>query len=698
PSLAGTAYGNIREGNFGGALYAVGRNAASASHTIGGQPIYASLDDLPTPVDLVVVAVPAEAVLDVIDRCGHLQTKAIIVLSAGFADTDTPAGIARQAAVLAAVRARGMRLLGPNCFGMITTGYTGDDGAEGSLNASLSPRLPPPGGLGIFTQSAELGIALLDGAERREVGVSTFISAGNRCDISGNDLMQHWLDDDQTTAVGLYLESVGNPRKFTRIARALSRVKPVMVVASGISTVTSAPGQGTRATRQRPQAFDAMLRQSGVMKMANPRHLFDVATLVTRCPLPRGGRVAVVSNSAALGALAAQACHSWRLDVAGSTLVDTSPGSTRADPSATFATAVDQALADPDADSVVTCFAPPQGTTGTDTAVMEAVADAVARHDKPCVTTFLGQRSEHPGLATYPMPENAVRTLAAVTRHAQWRLRDHGWPVHPDGINRRTAHDVIESFLTAHPNGGDLDDEQGHALLAAYGIDLWPRHPVTTSKEAKKAAAGLDQPVVVKAIAPELSHEPGRRWVRTGLTSPEACVEAYRDLVADLLNADLAHVMIDGRHAIVVQASAPQGAAVQVHTSEDPLFGPVVSFAVAGIPADLLGDISYGFPPLRTTDIDDMITGIGAAPLLRGYRGADSVDQAALHDLIARISMLADDHPEITSARLNPVIAHAAGVSVLGAHLEVRPGVARAESERRALSRDLDDSQAAPLG
>ncbi|MGB3593328.1 MAG: GNAT family N-acetyltransferase [Ornithinimicrobium sp.] len=686
-SLGRVVHGHLRAGNLQGALYAVGRHAANLDQQIDGDPIYASLEDLPTPVDLVVVAVPAEEVLDVVDQCGRLQTKALIVLSSGFADTGTPTGIARQAAVLAAVRARGMRLLGPNCFGMILTGE------NHNLNASLSPRLPTPGGFGLFTQSAALGIALLDASERREVGISTFISAGNRCDISGNDLMQHWLDDDTTTAVGLYLESIGNPRKFTRIARALASVKPVMVVASGISAGTTAPGQGTRTTRQRPQALDAMLRQSGVIKVANVHHLLDVAALVTRSALPKGPRVAIVGNSPPLAALAVQACQSWHLDVVGSR-TPADPMDPGEDPAA-FAAQLEQALSDPDVDSVISLHAPPVGTSVADDAVVNAVADVVSRHEKPCAVTFLGRRDAHPALATYPMPEDAVRALAAFTRHAEWRLRDHGRPVHPDGLNRRTAHDVIESYLSAHADGGELDDDQARALLTSYGVDLWPWVRVNTAKQAKKAAARLDQPVVVKAIASELRHEPGRRWVRAGLSTPDACAAAYHDLVANLLSADLDHLMFQGRHAIAVQAAAPQGTPVQVHTAEDPLFGPVVSFAVAGVPAELLGDISYRFPPLRTSDIDDMISGIRAAPLLRGYRGSEVVDLSALHDLIARMSTLADDHPEIVRARLNPVIAHSSGVSVLGATIEVRPAAGRAESERRALSRDSERPQAA---
>lgn len=703
-SLGRTVSEHILDGGFTGPMYAVGRRAAAAGVHLRGERVYASLDDLPAEVDLVVVAVPAEDVLDVVDQCGRRGTRALVVLTAGFTDTGTLQGTGRQTAMLSAVRARGMRLLGPNCLGMITTtasdtpasGTTASDTTlVGTLNASLAPRMPPAGHFGIFTQSASLGVALLLGAEQRGLGMSTFISAGNRCDISGNDLMQHWIDDEETHAVGLYLESMGNPRKFTRIARALSSVKPVIVIKSGVTTSAAAPGQVMRQTKQRPQAFDAMLRQSGVIKVENIHQFMDVATLVTRTPLPRGPRVAIVSNSSALGALAADACRSWDLLVSAAPEEPSDPSTTddvqgsghraASDDPVMFAAQIKRTLDRPDVDSVVACFVPP--LFEADDAFMHVVAAAVQGHEKPCVTTFVGVRGDHPDVAAYPMPEDAVRALAAATRHAQWRSRDHGWPVHPPRINRRTAHDVIESFLAQHPNGGELRPAQARDLLASYDIDLWPLHPVSSGKEAKRMAARLDQPVVVKATSAALRHEPGKRWVRLGLGTPESCMEAYRDLVSDLTHADLDHLRVDGKHPIAIQACAPYGTPVQVHTAEDPLFGPVVSLAVAGAPADLLGDITYAFPPLRQVDIDDLIDGLATSPVLRGYRGAEPVDLPALHDLIARMSVLADDHPEIAHARLNPVIAHSAGISVLGAAIEVRPGQDRAESERRALTR-----------
>ncbi|MGC1208576.1 MAG: GNAT family N-acetyltransferase [Ornithinimicrobium sp.] len=670
PASMGTrALGHILEGGFAGQVHAIGRTAAAQGAHVSGLPVLSSLAAVPDPVDLVVIAVPAASVLEVVEDSGRAQAKAVLVVSAGFADDGTDEGQARQAAVLAATRAQGMRLLGPNSFGLINTA------ASASLNASLSPRMPPAGGFGVFTQSGALGIALLASTERRNLGISTFVSAGNRSDISGNDCMQYWLDDEATIAVGLYLESMGNPRKFTRIARKLAKVKPVIVVKSGVSSRQATPGHSVRETQERPGAFAAMLRQSGVIRVENTHQLFDVAQLMVHAPLPAGPRVAIVTNAPALGALAADACASWHLDVMGET-VATAP----LDEPAQFGAAVAAALDRSDVDSVVACFVPPFAEA--DPQIAHEVAQAVAARDKPCVATFLGVRGSAGGLPAYPMPEDAVRALAAATRYAQWRARDRGSRVAPSGVNRRTAHDVVESFLAQNPGGGLLRQDQAHSLLQAYGIDLWPITPVTTAKQAKRVAASLDGPVVIKTISEELQHEPGRRWVRLNLGSPAAAAAAFDELTQSLAATG------GGRpHEVAVQASAPSGTAVDISTAEDPLFGPVVTFGVAGVPADLLGDVAHRFPPLRTGDIDDMITGIGAAPLLQGYRGAEPVDRAALHDLIARVSVLADDHQEVSVMNLNPVIAHAGGVAVLGARIHVARAQERADTGRRALNR-----------
>ncbi|MGB3827648.1 MAG: GNAT family N-acetyltransferase [Ornithinimicrobium sp.] len=660
---------HIVDGGFTGSIHAIGRNAAARGEPVCGHPVLGALTDVAEPIDLVVIAVPAENIVPLIDQCSQAQAKAVLIVSAGFAEDGTPQGQERQAAVLAATREQGMRLLGPNSFGFINAGESI------SLNASLSPRMPPLGRLGLFTQSGALGIALLASTERRNLGISTFVSAGNRSDISGNDLMQFWLDDDATTAVGLYLESMGNPRKFTRIARKLATVKPVIVVKSGVVSRQLTPGHSVRQTQERPGAFAAMLRQSGVIRVENTHQLFDVAQLVVHQPLPAGPRVAIVTNAPALGSLAADACASWRLDV-----VEESVAGTAFDEPAHFGAAVGAALDRPDVDSVVACFVPP--LADADEQIAREVAAAVAARAKPCVATFLAVRGAPRGLPCYPMPEDAVRALAAATRYALWRARDRGVRVAPDGLNRRTAHDVVESFLARHPDGGVLDQDQAQSLLTAYGIDLWPICPVASAKEAKRAAAAVEGPVVLKAIHEDLRHEPGRRWVRMNLASGSATASAFEELTDTLAQ------MPGGRPPdLAVQALAPNGTAVEISTAEDPLFGPVVSFGVAGVPTELLSDVAHRFPPLRAGDIEDMVSGIGAAPLLQGYRGAEPVDLPALHDLIARVSVLADDHPEVALMNLNPVIAHADGVAVLGARVQVARAQQRTDTGRRSLNR-----------
>lgn len=673
-AIGSVALRHIVDSGFEGQVYAVGR--AAAGSTASGVDVVASLSEVPATADLVVIAVPAAGVLEVVAECGATGSKAVLVVSADFADADTDEGRALQNDVLAAARALGMRLLGPNSFGLINAS------PEKTLNASLSPRMPPVGNFGIFAQSGALGIALLASAERRNLGISTFVSAGNRSDISGNDLMQYWLDDDLTTAVGLYLESMGNPRKFTRIARKLAFIKPVIVVKSGFSEGRSTPGHAVRQTHERPEAFAAMLRQSGVIRVENTHQMFDVAQLVTHQRLPQGPRVAIVTNAPALASLAADACASWGLEIVRESVSGRSFETSALGAGEQFGAAVAAALDDPVVDSVVACFVP--SLADTDQVFVQSVAAEVASRDKPCVATFLGMRGSEHGLPTYSMPEDAVRALAGVTRYAQWKARDRGPRVSVSSINRRTAHDVIESFLAARPSGGELSHEQAQALLSAYGVELWPLYPVTSSAQASERARLIDGPVVVKALAPELRHEPGQRWVRTNVGSPQACATAFAHLHQTLTERGLASAESS---QIAVQRSAPSGTAVTISSSEDPLFGPVVTFGVAGVPTDLLADVAHRFPPLRTGDIEDMVSGIKSAPLLEGYRGAEPVDATALHDLIARVSVLADDHPEVASMILNPVIAHAQGVAVLGAHIHLARAQTRADTNRRTLSR-----------
>ncbi len=661
-SVGGALVRHMRECGFTGQLYVVNR----AAEEVAGLRAHASVSGIGESIDLAVIAVPAPEVPAVVRECAFAGVRAVVVVSSGFAEAGEE-GAALQRELLETARVHGMRVLGPNSFGLINTGV------GFSLNASLSPRMPAMGSLGLFAQSGALAIAVLASAERRGLGLSTFASAGNRVDISGNDLMQYWIDDEATAAVGLYLESMGNPRKFTRISRQLSAVKPVIVVKSGTGH-HAVPGHTVRATRERPEAFAEMLRQSGVIRVENTHQLFDVAQLVVHQPLPKGRSVAIVTNSDALSTLAADAAVEWGLTV-GTRL--TALPATATVPE--FTAALEAALADPEVDSLVACFIPPIATADPD--VVAAVEAAVAESDKPCVATFLGMRGVAPGgsLPTYPLPEDAVRALAATTDYAAWRNRDRGERVRPGRINRRHAHDVIESVLAGSPDGRDLTDDEAAELLGAYGIAVWQAHPVGSAREAARIATEVGLPAVLKATDPDLRHAPGHSWIRTDLTTAAAVRSAFDDLRGVLRGR--------GSDSIAVQAMAPTGVVVEITSVEDPLFGPVVSFGVAGVPSELLGDVTHRFPPLTDTDVADMVSGVKAAPLLAGYRGTDPVDQVVLHDLVARVSVLADDLPEVQLLRLNPVVAHATGVAVLGAAVTVVPDRGRADVGRRALTR-----------
>jgi len=665
---------NIQAAGFNGAVYAVNNEAME----VLGLQAHARVTDIPGQVDLAVVAVPAAQVLDIVQDCAEAGVKTLLVVSAGFAAAG-PDGTELQDQLLHAARGAGMRVIGPNSFGVINSHE------QVRLNASLARDLPPPGHLGLFSQSGALGIAVLASAARRNLGISVFASAGNRVDVSGNDLMQYWIDDPETHAVGLYLESMGNPRKFSRIARRLAATKPVIVVKSGVSTYGIPPGHRARQTRVRPEAFDAMLRQAGVIRVENVHQMFDVAQLVVHQPLPRGNRVAVVGNSDALGALTAEACVSWGLEVTHGPV--SLPSEARGEH---FSEALAKAFADSEVDSVLTCFIPPLVTPDEDVAT--AVREAALTSEKPCLATFLGMRGVTARLSggaddpegrrevvpAYAMPEDAVRALAAATRYAEWLGRDRGIPVIPTGIDRMAAERIVTAALETHPEGRKLTLDEVTSLLAAYGIPLWGSVPVRTVQEAAAAAEAIGYPVVIKSVAPLLRHQSGLGGIRVDLGS-EAEVRAAFASLNDRL-APLA------ANAFVVQKMATPGVSCVVRSDEDPLFGPVVSFSVAGPPTELLGDIGHRIPPLTDVDVSDLISSVKAAPMLHGHRGAAPVHRAALADLVARISVLADNLPEVASLVLNPVNAHPGGVDVLGAEVTVAAPPRRKDPGRRSLT------------
>ncbi|WP_432509015.1 bifunctional acetate--CoA ligase family protein/GNAT family N-acetyltransferase [Kineococcus auxinigenes] len=671
---------DVVTGGFAGTVHAVNAEAVPGELLLG-VPVLRSVRDLPGPVDLAVVAVPAAAVVPTVADCASMGVRGLVVVSSGFAETG-PEGLALQRELVRIARANGMRVVGPNSYGVVNT----DPAVR--LNASLYGQVPPAGRFGLFSQSGALAVTVLSSAQRRGLGLSTFVSAGNRADVSGNDLMQFWLDHDATSAVGLYLESIGNPRKFSRVARTLARKKPVVVVKSGASGFGVPPGHAVRASRAPFEAVDSMLRQAGVIRVENVHQLFDVAQVAVHQPLPEGARVAIVGNSDALGTLAADACVSWGLQVAhGPVAVAPYAGVE------SFTAALEAAFADPDVDAVVASWVPP--TPEPDPAVAAAVARTAAAGAKTTVTCFLGTRAVSAALAgatgpgapaealadapvvpSYPTPEDAVRALAAVVRYAQWRRRDRGHPLAPQGVDLRAARALVERVLAQAPDGATLDPEQTRALLAAGGIDLLARAEVRSVEEAVEAAARLGWPVALKTVGEELAGRQDLRGVRLGITNAAALAEAVADMR-----------QVFGRRAdvLAVQRMAGQGVPCMVRSTEDPLFGPVVSFGVEGDPLDLMGDVAYRIPPLTDVDVADLVRSVKAAPKLFGHRGTPVMDVDALEDVVARVAVLADALPEVAEMRLSPVLVAERGARVLGAEVVLAPPQGRADPDRRTL-------------
>ncbi|HEX6578004.1 MAG TPA: GNAT family N-acetyltransferase [Jiangellaceae bacterium] len=651
---------NLVRGGFTGPVYAVNPDATAVS----GVPAYPSIRDVPGEVDLALVAVPADAVTDVLIDCAARGVKGLVVVSGGFADTG-PEGRERQGELVRIARSYGMRVVGPNCLGIVNT-----DPAY-SLNASMAPVVPLPGRVGFFSQSGALGIAILEAVATRGFGLSTFVSAGNRADVSGNDLLQYWQDDPATEVVLLYLESLGNPRKFSRLARRVAAEKPVVAVKSGRSTQGVPLGHTVRASDTPVAALDAMFRQSGVIRVDTLAEMFDVAQALALQPLPAGPRVAVVGNSDSLGLLAADAAAAAGLDVVG-TPRDLGPRATAGD----FEQALKQLVEDAGVDSVVVVYVPTL-ESGRAEEVARVLAAVAAPGTKPVVTTFLGSvgvpealrlldERGVPGrgsVPSYPSPEEAARALAHVTSYAQWRVRPRGRVPDVDGCDAETARALVAHELAERPGGGPLEGPTLSTLLASYGITLLEMVPVASVDEAVRAGERLGWTVVLKATAAHLRHRPDLADVWRNIDTPDEMRDAW---------ATMCRTLVDPAKAgCVVQPMAPPGVPVTVRAQEDALFGPVVSFGVSGVTTELLGDRSYRIPPLTDVDAAAMVREIKAAPLLLGYRGAAMADLRAVEDLLHRVSRLTDDLPEVADVELGPVLVGTQGLAVVNASADV---------------------------
>ncbi len=672
---------NLVLGDYAGRVYVVN----PAADAVAGMPAYATVSDIPGDVDVAIVAVPAEAVQDVVLDCAAKGVHGLIVISSGFAETGEE-GRKRQRKLVGMARSYGLRLIGPNCLGVINTA------SDVSLNASLAPVMPPRGRAGFFCQSGALGSAILEKVRGRGLGLSTFVSAGNRADVSGNDLLQYWEEDDATEVILLYLESIGNPRKFSRIARRVSRAKPIIAVRSGRSTQGVPMGHAVRQIAAPPEAVDAMFRQAGIIQVDTLDEMFDVAQLLAHQPLPAGSRVAIVGNSDALGLLAVDAAAASGLTVTSATALG-------ADATADdFEDALDAAIDDQHVDAVVAVYIPPLDAGGEEVAnVLAAVGE---QSDKPLVSSFLGREgvpellrvpdlSGHTAgrgsVPSYPAVEAAVRALACVVEYAAWLKRHDDSLGVLDQIDLDSAKRQVNELLMEHPEGCVLDDRQMKTLLGSYGIDLWEREHVGSVEEAIAAGERMGWDVVLKGTAERLRQRPDQAHVWRNIDDEAEMRDAWESLM---------EIIVDPNDAdFVVQRAAAPGVPVAIRGIEDPLFGPAVSFGISGALTDLVGDRVFRIPPISALDAAETVRAIKAAPLLFGYRGSEQVDVPAVEDLIRRVAQLKIDLPQLSQVDLMLVHATVDGVSVLHATGRVDPMLEpRSDLFVRRLTDPLDDT------
>ncbi|GAA4544542.1 hypothetical protein GCM10023097_19610 [Streptomyces collinus] len=705
--------GNIRDAGFTGRLYAVNKALPEGQEELDGVPARRSVRDIDGPVDLAVVAVPAEQVTEVVTECGEHGVQGLVVVSAGYAESGHE-GRERQRALVRHARTYGMRIIGPNAFGIINTS------PEVRLNASLAPEVPRPGRIGLFAQSGAIGIALLSRLHRRGggvtgvTGVSTFVSSGNRADVSGNDVLQYWYEDPDTDVVLMYLESIGNPRKFTRLARRTAAAKPLVVV-QGARHGAAPQGHAVRATRLPHATVSALLRQAGVIRVDTITELVDAGLLLARQPLPPGPRVAILGNSESLGLLTYDACLAEGLRP------HPPQDLTTAASAADFHAALSRALADDRCDAVVVTAIPAvgEGSVG-DGALAEALRSAsAATPGKPVLvvhvelgglaealsaaaSTAPQTTSDNPSqnapsptpaaeqlpateapegahlIPAYPASERAVRALGQAVAYAQWRrdAADPGKVPEYEDIDEKGAAALIDGLL-ARGQGLTLGTDETCDLLGHYGVQVHRALPAPTPDAAAEAARTLGYPVALKATAPHLRHRADLGGVRLDLADEDQLRRSYAELT-ELFGAP-------EELRPVVQRMAPRGVDVVVRAVIDPAAGAVLSFGLAGAASQLLGDTAHRLIPVTDREATSLVRSIRTAPLLFGWRGSAPADTRALEELLLRVSRLVDDHPEVVAVTLEPVVVASHGLSVLGASVRLAPPPARDDLGPRTL-------------
>ena len=675
-SIGGRLFHNLLDGAFNGPVYPVNPK----SPVIQSVPAYKSVLDCPGQVDLAIIIVPARFVVDVAKQCAQKGVKALVVISAGFAEIGGE-GKQLQQQLMEVCRDSGMRVVGPNCMGVVNTE------ARIGMNGQFSPFSPQPGRIGFLSQSGALGIAVIEHANKLGLGMSSFISVGNKADISGNDLLTYWESDDMTDLVLLYLESFGNPRKFARIARRLSRRKPILAVKSGRSSA------GFRATQSHTGALiassdvtvDALFHQAGVIRMDTLGEMFDVAALLTTQPIPKGKRIAVITNAGGAGILAADACEDRGLtvpefsaavqdelrvylnkDAGVRNPVDMIASATAPD----FGRVMRTVAKDADIDAIIVLFVPPIAIKAEDVAreILSAARDLRGK------ITILATFMAHHGISeiltdgevkvpSFPFPEVAARALSRAAEYGAWlRTTPSRVPKFAD-VKKEEAAGLVAKALAK--GRGWLDPEEAEALLSAYGVPIVKTARAGSPEEAAKEAGKIGGPVVLKGVAQGLLHKTESGAVALGLSGQDQVRRAAQEMAGRLAG--------EGYKAegFLIQEMVPSGAEMIVGVTGDPVFGPLVACGAGGTMVELLKDAAARLAPLSERDADEMVRSLKTFPLLTGYRGGPTYNIEALKEVILRVSAMVEDLPEVVELDLNPVIMHGAEATVVDFRVKV---------------------------
>jgi acetyl coenzyme A synthetase (ADP forming)-like protein len=663
-AIGGAVFRNIVEAGFTGRAYPVNRTG----EPVAGVPAVRGVEEIAEPIDLVVICVPQAAVHAAVSSALVAGCRAVCVITAGFAETG-PDGAAAERELLALVRSYGARMIGPNCLGLASS--------EVKMNATFSPAGFAPGTVAVSSQSGAVGLAVLEGLERRGLGVSSFVSVGNKADVSSNDLLEHWEDDPATDTIALYLESFGNPRRFGRIARRVARRKPVIALKGGSTPIGSRAAQShTAALAGSDAAVEALFRQSGVLRAATLEELLDLTDVLASQPLPRGRSVAILTNAGGLGILCGDACSNAGLELAAlsqhtrehiaqlvpdeATVLNPVDIIGSATP-AMFAAVTPWVLSDPDVDAMIVLV------TATAVADPDAVISAIAGSikdgevEKPVLIVVTGGASTRAGdgLPCFAYPETAARVLGRIAERAEWLRRPIGRMQEP-AVDRAAAEAIVAGALAGDGDGW-LDPDAVERLLGAYGIPTAAQRVAQTGSQALQAAESLGFPVVVKAGGAGV-HKTERGGVVLDVRSP----------------AELAAATTTVGFPAVIQPMVRGGVEVMAGAMQDPVFGPVVAFGMGGTMAELLGEIRFAPAPLTDVDADELVAAGKAGALLAGMRGAAPADSTALADLLRRLAQLAADFHQIVELDLNPVMARPNGCLAVDARIRVEESAAPA--------------------